>query len=180
MSPCQPNRRQCPRPGSHARKRDHRNRHPVHTRLLLEGIHKVPSHIWRHRRRRWSHLTPRSLLSSPHSKHAHPPPDPCIGYIFRETSGPQRKLVILGDTHDPSAIIPLCLSPPPTLLIHEATDAHIPKQIDYNHRRTPEAVLEKALARGHSVPAMAGAFAKTIGAKNLVFNHIGARYLPNP
>jgi len=40
---------------------------------------------------------------------------------------------------------------------------------------------EKALARGHSIPAMAGAFAKNIGARKLVLNHIGGRFpAPNP
>ncbi|KAF5386740.1 hypothetical protein D9615_001789 [Tricholomella constricta] len=102
--------------------------------------------------------------------------DPCLGYVIREASGPNRKLVILGDTHDPSSITPLCVSPSPSLLIHEATDAHIPKHVDYNARRSPEAVLEKALSRGHSIPAMAGTFARIIGAERLVLNHIGGRF----
>lgn len=103
--------------------------------------------------------------------------DPCIGYVIRESSGPQRKLAILGDTHDPSNIIPLCLSPSPSLLIHEATDAHIPRHIDPKARRSAELVSEKALSRGHSTPAMAGRFAKKIGAERLVLNHIGGRYV---
>ncbi|KAG5652952.1 hypothetical protein H0H81_002960 [Sphagnurus paluster] len=102
--------------------------------------------------------------------------DPCLGYIIREASNAGRKLVILGDTHDPSAIIPLCVEPHPSLLIHEATDVHIPRHVDYNSRRTPEAVLDKALARGHSIPTMAGTFAKKIGAERLVLNHIGGRF----
>ncbi|KAG6869017.1 hypothetical protein C0993_005676 [Termitomyces sp. T159_Od127] len=87
-----------------------------------------------------------------------------------------RKLVILGDTYDPSAMIPLCVSPPPSLLIHEATDAHIPPHVDYNARRSPETVITRALARGHSIPTMAGAFAKQIGAERLVLNHISPRF----
>lgn len=102
-------------------------------------------------------------------------PDPCIGYVIRESSGPQRKLAILGDTHDPSYIIPLCLSPSPSLLIHEATDAYIPRHIDPNARRSAELVSEKALSKGHSIPTMAGAFAKEVGAERLVLNHIGGR-----
>ncbi|KAG6909458.1 hypothetical protein DXG01_000443 [Tephrocybe rancida] len=102
--------------------------------------------------------------------------DPCVGYVIREKFGPMRKLVILGDTYDPSAMTPLCVSPSPSLLIHEATDAHIPSHIDYNARRSPETVMEAALGRGHSIPTMAGAFAKTIGAEKLVLNHIGARF----
>ncbi|GLB35292.1 putative beta-lactamase superfamily domain containing protein [Lyophyllum shimeji] len=102
--------------------------------------------------------------------------DPCLGYVIREAAGPMRKLVILGDTSDASAIIPLCVNPPPSLLVHEATDAHIPRHVDYNATRTPEAVLDKALSRGHSIPSMAGAFAKSIGAERLVLNHIGGRF----
>ncbi|KAJ7273464.1 beta-lactamase-like protein [Mycena haematopus] len=100
--------------------------------------------------------------------------DPCLGYIFREYEAPKRKIVILGDTYDPSPIIPLCMSP--SLLVHEATDAHIPREISPHQRRTPEKVLHTALARGHSIPQMAGEFARTIGAEKLVLNHIGGRF----
>ncbi|KAJ6455834.1 beta-lactamase-like protein [Mycena sanguinolenta] len=101
--------------------------------------------------------------------------DPCLGFIFREHEEPKRKIVILGDTYDPSPIVPLCM-PGPSLLIHEATDAHIPREIAPQHRRTPEKVLHTALARGHSIPQMAGEFARTIGAEKLVLNHIGSRF----
>ncbi|KAJ7684918.1 beta-lactamase-like protein [Mycena polygramma] len=99
--------------------------------------------------------------------------DPCLGYIFSEPDAPKRKIVILGDTYDPSPIIPLCTSA--SLLVHEATDAHIPPQISQN-KRTPELVLRTALARGHSIPQMAGEFARTIGTEKLVLNHIGGRF----
>ncbi|KAF5376535.1 hypothetical protein D9757_008283 [Collybiopsis confluens] len=79
--------------------------------------------------------------------------EPCIGYIFRETVEPFRKIVILGDTY-----------------------AHIPQEIDPKAKRSYETVKEKTLARGHSMPEMAGTFAKAIGAKNLVLNHIGGRF----
>ncbi|KAM6500755.1 Beta-lactamase-like protein [Amanita muscaria] len=106
--------------------------------------------------------------------------DPCIGYAFRENAGPQRKIVILGDTSDPSAIVPLCIDPSPALLIHEATDAHIPYHVDVKlGRRDEEEVLSKTLSRGHSSPAMAGAFARLVDAQRLVLNHIGARF-PGP
>lgn len=104
--------------------------------------------------------------------------DPCLGYTFTETSFPFRKLVILGDTYDPSPMIPLCINPSPSLLVHEATDSHISHHVDNTRKlsaRTPAEVLERALARGHSVPEMAGAFAKLIGARDLVLNHIGGR-----
>ncbi|KAJ7752100.1 beta-lactamase-like protein [Mycena metata] len=100
--------------------------------------------------------------------------DPCLGYIFREPEVNGRKIVILGDTYDPSSIIPLCNSP--SLLIHEATDAHIPREISPQNKRTPETVLRTALARGHSIPQMAGEFARTVGAEKLVLNHIGGRF----
>ncbi|TFK89375.1 hypothetical protein K466DRAFT_486979 [Polyporus arcularius HHB13444] len=135
--------------------------------------------------------------------------DPCIGYIIREvpptpfhpSSRLPRKLVILGDTHDPSPLIPLIHADPAfalalpevdvhgtgtrvripvSLLVHEATDAYIPRRIDPDERtgrnRTQESVLAKTVQRGHSTPAMAGAFAKRIGAERLVMNHIGARF----
>lgn len=138
--------------------------------------------------------------------------DPCIGYIVREVispsrneyepSGPMpegRNIVILGDTHDPSALIPLINSPPAveydasaegpegdhylprvSLLVHEATDAFIPPNIDPHgktgRKRNAEIVLEKMLDKGHSTPGMAGAFAQRIDAERLVLNHIGARY----
>ncbi|RPD72344.1 hypothetical protein L226DRAFT_537173 [Lentinus tigrinus ALCF2SS1-7] len=135
--------------------------------------------------------------------------DPCIGYIIREvpptpfhpTSRIPRKLVILGDTHDPSPLIPLihadpvyalalpeidvhntgtCVRVPVSLLVHEATDAYIPRRIDPDERtgrnRTQEGVLQKIVERGHSTPAMAGAFARRVGAERLVMNHIGARF----
>ena len=98
--------------------------------------------------------------------------------MFSETQYPQRKIVILGDTYDPTAMIPLCLNPSPSLLVHEATDSHISQHADPSgklSRRTPTEVEEKARSRGHSVPEMAGEFAKKIGAKSLVLNHIGGR-----
>ncbi|KAJ7632359.1 beta-lactamase-like protein [Roridomyces roridus] len=91
--------------------------------------------------------------------------DPCLGYIFRETGEPKRKLVILGDTYDADPIIPLCREA--SLLIHEATEAHIPSEINPQYKRSLETVQRVALARGHSIPQQAGAFAKTIGLKSL-------------
>jgi ribonuclease Z len=98
-----------------------------------------------------------------------------LGYVFREISFPSRKIVILGDTSDPSAIIPLCISPPPSLLVHEATDAYIPRTIQPHAKRTAQDILRKTLERGHSTPAMAGEFALKVGAKMLVLNHISGR-----
>jgi ribonuclease Z len=86
--------------------------------------------------------------------------------------------VILGDTYDPSAMVPLCINPSPSLLIHEATDSPISPQADPTgklSKRSAKDVHTKALSRGHSTPEMAGAFAKLIGARDLVLNHIGGR-----
>ncbi|RDX53773.1 Metallo-hydrolase/oxidoreductase [Lentinus brumalis] len=88
---------------------------------------------------------------------------------------PGRKIVILGDTYDPSPIA--ALAKDPCLLIHEATNAHLPG-IDPATKDTDtyEIVEERAKSRGHSTPQMAGAFAKRIGARKLVLNHFSARY----
>ena len=106
--------------------------------------------------------------------------DPCIGYVIRESPPFSRKIVILGDTYDPTALLPLCCSPCPSLLIHESTDAHIPPAIDSNPnpnlKRNKENVETKTRDRGHSTPGMAGSFAKLVGARQLVLNHIGSRF----
>lgn len=88
---------------------------------------------------------------------------------------PGRKIVILGDTYNPSAIADMACSP--DLLVHEATNAHLPgidqttKDID-----TFESVEARAKSRGHSTPQMAAAFATRIGARRLVLNHFSPRY----
>ncbi|EEB92712.1 hypothetical protein MPER_08739, partial [Moniliophthora perniciosa FA553] len=106
---------------------------------------------------------------------------PCLGYVFRECAPLSRKLVFLGDTYDASSIIPLCIDPSPSLVVHEATEAHIPQEIDPRSKRSLETVKEKAFARGHSIPEQAGAFAKAVGAQQLVLNHIGSRFpYPSP
>lgn len=87
-------------------------------------------------------------------------------------------MVILGDTYDPSSIVPLCSDPSPSLLIHEATDSTLSPETDDGGRlskRSLADVMKTALARGHSTPTMAGEFAKLINAQKLVLNHIGGR-----
>ena len=88
---------------------------------------------------------------------------------------PGRKLVILGDTYDPSPIA--TLAEDTDILIHEATNAHLPG-IDSNTKPddTFESVETRTKSRGHSTPQMAGAFASRIRAKQLVLNHFSARY----
>ncbi|KAJ7929938.1 beta-lactamase-like protein [Mycena leptocephala] len=89
-----------------------------------------------------------------------------------------RKIVILGDTHNPSGIEPLALDA--DLLIHEATNAHLPDvDEDTKDTDTYESIEERTKSRGHSTPQMAGAFAKRIRAKQLILNHFSAKYAGN-
>ncbi|KAG0164433.1 hypothetical protein DFQ30_009953 [Apophysomyces sp. BC1015] len=91
---------------------------------------------------------------------------------------PGREVVILGDTNDPSAIIPLCSQP--HLLVHEATNALT--SLDRANLKpgtmppTFEQVEERARDHGHSTPQMAARVAKQIQAKKLVLTHFSARY----
>lgn len=91
---------------------------------------------------------------------------------------PGRKIVILGDTFDPSPIA--ALAQDADVLVHEATNAHLPGiDPDTKPSDTYEIVEERAKSRGHSTPQMAGAFAKRIGAMRLILNHFSARYAGN-
>jgi ribonuclease Z len=88
---------------------------------------------------------------------------------------PGRKIAILGDTHDPSPIAQLAEDV--DVLIHEATNAYLPT-VDPGTKaeETEESVEARARSHGHSTPAMAGAFARKIGAQQLVLNHFSSRY----
>ncbi|THH09715.1 hypothetical protein EW146_g8605 [Bondarzewia mesenterica] len=91
---------------------------------------------------------------------------------------PGRKLAILGDTYDPSPIADLAAGA--DILIHEATNAHLPGVVlETKDSDTYETVEERTKSRGHSTPQMAGAFAHRIGAKALLLNHFSARYAGN-
>ena len=101
---------------------------------------------------------------------------PCLGYVFRELRQDGRKIVILGDTCDPSALKELAENA--TGLVHEATDAHIPVDVDRalrGDRKTPEMILAKTIAKGRSTPGMAGKFARTINASQLILNHFSGK-----
>ncbi|KZS99018.1 hypothetical protein SISNIDRAFT_545856 [Sistotremastrum niveocremeum HHB9708] len=88
-----------------------------------------------------------------------------------------RKIVILGDTCDASGMAGLAQDA--SLLVHESTNAYIPPHIDpKSSKQTPESVQEKALAYGHSTPAMAGDFARRINAQRLFLNHLSAKFQP--
>ncbi|KAI6134987.1 Metallo-hydrolase oxidoreductase [Pisolithus croceorrhizus] len=88
---------------------------------------------------------------------------------------PGRKIVILGDTYDPSPMSDIAASP--DVLVHEATNAHLPG-VDSSTKPddTFESVETRAKSRGHSTPQLAGAFATRIGARKLILNHFSARY----
>lgn len=88
---------------------------------------------------------------------------------------PGRKLVILGDTSDPWTMKELCMDA--SLIVHEATNAYIPSQLDPQGPKqdTAESVRERAVQRGHSTPVMAGEFAHAIRAQSLILNHFGSR-----
>ncbi|KAI8367792.1 beta-lactamase-like protein [Blakeslea trispora] len=89
---------------------------------------------------------------------------------------PGRQVVILGDTKDPSSLIPLVDHP--TLLVHEATNALTRLDLVENKGAevTLEQVEERTKSHGHSTPQMAAAFAKQIGCKKLILTHFSARY----
>lgn len=75
-----------------------------------------------------------------------------------------RKIVILGDTYDPSSIIDHAMDA--DVLIHESTCCDEDVQI--------------ALSKGHSTAGMAGEFARKIRAKHLILNHFSPRgFRPN-
>jgi ribonuclease Z len=75
-----------------------------------------------------------------------------------------RKIVILGDTYDPSALIDHAMDA--DVLVHEATCS--------------DEDLQVALSKGHSTAGMAGDFAKRIRAKHLILNHFSPRgFRPN-
>ncbi|KAF8524601.1 Metallo-hydrolase/oxidoreductase [Hysterangium stoloniferum] len=88
---------------------------------------------------------------------------------------PGRRVAILGDTYDPSPIADLAANV--DVLIHEATNAHLPG-IDPNTKleESFQSVEVRTKSRGHSTPQMAGAFARRINAKKLILNHFSARY----
>ena len=78
----------------------------------------------------------------------------------------------MGDTSDPSKLIPL--SQNADVVIHEATNAYIP---ELDPGMSYASLQERTVSRGHSTPQMAGKFATACSAKVLLLNHFSARYV---
>ncbi|KAI9507543.1 beta-lactamase-like protein [Russula earlei] len=82
---------------------------------------------------------------------------------------------LLGDTCDPSPIVGLAMHA--DVLIHEATNAHLPEiDPDTKPDDTDSVVEERSKSRGHSTPQMAACFATHVHARKLVLNHFSSRY----
>ena len=77
--------------------------------------------------------------------------------VSQPTKG--RKLVLLGDTSNPSSIINLGKNC--DLLVHETTLRNVE--------------MRKAISRGHSTPKMAGKIGYNMKAKNMIITHFGGR-----
>jgi ribonuclease Z len=75
---------------------------------------------------------------------------------------PGRKFVLLGDTCGSSGIAAAAMDA--TWLVHEST--------------FDDDSAALAIPRGHSTARMAGEFARSINAKNLLLTHFSARFLP--
>jgi len=86
-----------------------------------------------------------------------------------------RKITILGDTYDPSPIAELAMHA--DVLIHEATNAHLPGIDPETKPDDTHSVVEtRSISRGHSTPQMAARFATRVDARKLVLNHFSPRY----
>lgn len=106
--------------------------------------------------------------------------------LFRPPLRPGRKITVLGDTCDPTAIIPLAVES--DVLVHEATNAWLPGVDPLTKGSEDYAIVEeRAKSRGHSTPEMAGRFARAIrlGERRdveeqreglLILNHFSSRY----
>lgn len=81
---------------------------------------------------------------------------------------PGRVLAVLGDTCDSRHLAGIAANA--DIIVHEATNAAIEDDEDEGE------VISLAISRGHSTPTMAGAFARSCGAKQLVLTHFSSRY----
>ncbi|KAF8306098.1 Metallo-hydrolase/oxidoreductase [Clavulina sp. PMI_390] len=87
---------------------------------------------------------------------------------------PGRKLVMLGDTSDPSGVVSLAMDA--SLLVHEATNAYVDSMGDVTTDEDERLeIRDKAISRGHSTADMAGTFARSIHARRLYLNHFSTK-----
>jgi ribonuclease Z len=135
---------------------------PLPGKLTPDLVKFYTQHIKAHGlpRSTLSHIQNGQIVSLPTGEKLYPPPP-----------RPGRKIVILGDTSDPSKLIPL--SQNANVVIHEATNAYIP---ELDTGLSYASVQERTISRGHSTPQMAGKFATACSAKVLLLNHFSARY----
>lgn len=87
---------------------------------------------------------------------------------FMSPPTPGRKIVILGDTCDSRQLAGLAANA--DVIVHEATNAAV------EEGETEDGVMQLAISRGHSTPAMAGEFARCCGARQLLLTHFSSRY----
>jgi len=135
---------------------------PLPGKLTHDLVRNYAAHIKKHNlpRSTLSVIQNGSVVTLPTGETLHPPP-----------LRPGRKFVILGDTSDPSRLVPLAQNA--NVVIHEATNAYIPS---LDAGLTYESLQERTISRGHSTPQMAGKFATACNANVLLLNHFSARY----
>ncbi|KAJ3211959.1 hypothetical protein HDU67_004152 [Dinochytrium kinnereticum] len=110
---------------------------------------------------------------------------------FVEADREGRRVVILGDTSDPSGMDGIVGEKGCDVLVHEATNACLAEDlalgglptltIDLTTESDQSAnirqrVKETTIAHGHSTPEMAGEVGKRWKAKRLLLNHFSSRY----
>ena len=149
------------------------NEDPLPGRLQIERIQPILQQHASEFVERFQIRNPMSLLSSFKSGIPITLPDGTIlsPQSFLDPPKNGRKIVILGDTHNPSNITELALDA--DLLIHEATNAFL---LEDRESTTFVEVQERCISHGHSTPGMAGEFARRVRARQLVLNHFSSRY----
>jgi ribonuclease Z len=135
---------------------------PLPGKLTPDLVKSYLQHINQHNlpKSTLSQIQMGQIITLPTGEQLHPPPP-----------RPGRKVVILGDTSDPSKLLPLAQDA--NVVVHEATNAFIP---ELDGDMTFESVQKRTISRGHSTPQMAGKYATACAAKVLLLNHFSARY----